>query len=149
MREHEPCVSAGTDGRHCLAAVLFGATCCPRGDCAVCEELQDRMRAAGFPEIEVARAWLRARVPQVSTCPVCGLPPPPQLERLAPLPRLPRLGRTHSGSWECRVCGRALPQRRRHYCSHACWREFVRAAEMDGMEIVSPEPPRAYRVRVG
>ena len=149
MTEGTPCVAADADGRHGLAAVLFGATCCPHGDCALCEDQQERMRRSGFSEQAVARAWVRSRIPREPLCPICGFPPPPPLEQVPPLPRLPRLNRTHSGSWDCRVCGRALPRRRRHYCSHACWREHLRATEMDGTQIVSPTPARTYRMRVG
>lgn len=144
-----PCVAVDGEGRHCVAALLHGATCCPHGDCPQCEEQLHRMRLSGFPEQAVARSWLHTQVSRSPTCPVCGLPAPPAADRQPPLPRLPRTGRTHSGSWACRTCGRPLPRRRRHYCSHACWREHVRGDEMEGTEIRAPERSLPYRVHLG
>ena len=143
-----PCIAWNREARHCLAGLLLGAACCPHGDCASCEEQLRRMRTSGFPEQAVARSWLHTRTIRMRVCAICGFPPPPPMDAIPPLPRLPRLGRTHSGSWNCRTCGRALPRRRRHYCSHACWREHVRGEEMEGNDIRAPERTAAYRMRM-
>lgn len=142
-----PCV-ATADGAHCIAGLLFGTACCPDGECALCQATWDRLRRSGFPEAAVRRAMRRARRRVVERCPICGFAPPPPAEALTPLPRLDRPGRTASGSWDCRTCGRPLPLGRRHYCSHGCWREHVRRTEMDGDEIATPTAPRTFRVQL-
>jgi hypothetical protein len=147
LRPARPCI-ATEDSRHCVAALLHGAACCPDGECALCRATRNRMLRSGFPEFAVRAAIARTRRGALSCCPVCGFPPPPPAESPTPLPRLERPGRTASGSWDCRTCGRPLPIGKRHYCSHGCWREHVRRTEMDGDEIVTPTAPRAYRLRV-
>ncbi|MCG3133824.1 MAG: hypothetical protein HMLKMBBP_01089 [Planctomycetes bacterium] len=144
-----PCVSSSAQGTDCIVGLLLGAACCPDGTCALCEATADRMRRSGFPEVAVRRSLSRGRAGLLAACPLCGFPPPPPPDVMAPVPRLERPGRSVSGSWDCRTCGRPLPSRRRHYCSHACWREHVRRTEMDGDEIATPAAPRTYRFRVG
>jgi ribosomal protein L37E len=142
-----PCLPS-EDGRHCLAGLLTGAACCTGGDCPLCTAQLERMRISGFPEAAVAHAWTHTHEQREAACLLCGFPPPPAVDAIEALPRLPREDRTHSGSWACRTCGRPLPRRRRHYCSHACWREHVRGDEMEGSEIRAPERGREYRVRL-
>jgi predicted nucleic acid-binding Zn ribbon protein len=144
-----PCIAWDEEGRHCLAGLLLGVACCPDGDCALCARDRARMRHVGFSETEVARRFARGRARLVHFCPVCGLPPPPPLRVLPPLPRLERPGRPCGGRHDCRVCGRALPRGRRTYCSDTCWREYVRRTEMVGQDIFSPAPPPVYRAHFG
>lgn len=143
-----PCLPSRVDACDCIAGLLFGVACCPDGDCAICRATSDRMQRSGFAPAAVRLSMTRRRADLVDRCPVCDSPPPPPAEAPPPLPRLERPGRTASGSWDCRTCGRPLPQRRRHYCSDACWREHVRRTEMDGDEIATPSPPRTFRMRV-
>lgn len=144
-----PCIPSHVDARSCIVGLLLGAACCPDGDCALCRATADRMQRSGFTAGAVRRSMARRRAGTRSACPLCGFPPPPPAVDLPPLPRLDRPGRTASGSWDCRTCGRPLPQGKRHYCSHACWREYVRRTEMDGDEIATPAPPRTFRMRSG
>ena len=141
-----PCVAWNDERRHCVVGLLLGVACCPDGDCWSCTTQLAWSRRSGFTEYAVLRSLARTRHGMLAFCPVCGFPPPPAVTESSTLPRLDRPGRTASGSWDCRTCGRPLPQRRRHYCSDACWREYVRRTEMDGDEISTPTPPRKYRV---
>ena len=141
-----PCIPGDHAGTCCLAGLLLGVACCRRGDCAMCARDRARMLRIGFSEKEVARRFARRRRRLLSNCPACGFPPPPPLQELPPLPRLDRTGRSTAPTWTCRACGRSLPPRRRVYCSYECWREHVRRTEMAGEEVVSPVPPRVYRM---
>ncbi|MCE9635779.1 MAG: hypothetical protein K8T90_08750 [Planctomycetes bacterium] len=142
-----PCVASDAEGRHCTVGLLLGAACCPDGSCWSCTTQAAWTRRSGFSDYAVFRSIVRTRRGLLDQCPLCGFPPPPPITESSPLPRLDRSGRTASGSWECRTCGRPLPQRRRHYCSDACWREHVRRTEMDGNEIATPTAPRVFRAR--
>ena len=143
-KRRRPCVP--TDDQHCLAAVLLGANCCPHGDCVLCEDQQERMRRKGFPEIVVARAWLRTRLPRLAACPVCGFPPPPPPSSIPPLPRLDRSERVVSVAPACRVCGVYIRPPKRFYCSHECW--LRRRASVEGWggrgKRRRPAPPARY-----
>jgi hypothetical protein len=142
-----PCVAWDAEGRHCVVGLLYGAACCPDGGCLTCTTQAAWSRRSGFTDYAVFRSLARTRRGMLDRCPVCGFPPPPPVTEPNPLPQLDRSGRTASGSWDCRTCGRPLSQGKRHYCSHGCWREHVRRTEMDGDEIATPAAPRTYRVR--
>jgi hypothetical protein len=144
-----PCIPWDASGAHCLAALLLGVACCPDGRCALCAKDRARMRRLGFTEGEIQVRVARARARMKPLCPVCECPPPPPLQEVPPMPRLDRPDRMTGGRHDCLVCGRALPQRRRTYCSDECWREYVRRTEMEGGDIVSPSPPRVYRMSRG
>jgi hypothetical protein len=120
-----PCLAWDAERCHCVAGLLLGVACCPHGDCAICEERQERMRRAGRPELEVARAWLASRAGRLDRCPACGFPPPPPLVEMPALPRFDRSDRVLEGAQRCRYCDRRLLGTRRRYCDDDCWRAFV------------------------
>jgi hypothetical protein len=120
-----PCIPWDSERRHCVAALLLGAACCPHGDCALCEEPQARMRRMGYHELDVARAWLSTRLARLDLCPVCGFPPPPPLAEIPPLPRLDRSDRVLASTPRCRYCDRKILGARRRYCDRDCWSAFV------------------------
>jgi hypothetical protein len=146
MTRSAPCVAWDGGSSHCVASLLFGASCCPHGDCALCEEQQDYMRRVGYHESVVARAWLSSRSSRRALCPVCGFPPPPPPDTLPPLPRLDRSDRVLSGSPNCRVCDEPLAAGLRHYCSARCRLQRRRDLEGWGDGAASHAVPRSFRV---
>lgn len=139
-----PCVPGDETVACCLMACIFGARCCPAGDCALCKADRARRRRMGYSQEEVDRRFARERARMLDACPRCGFPPPPPLLTMPEFPRLPREGQ--ADEYECRTCGKALLRGRRRYCNDGCWREHVRRTEMEGRDITSPAPPRTYRV---
>lgn len=103
------------------------------------------MRRGGFPEIVVARGWLRSRLPRIDVCPICGFPPPPPLTSIPPLPRLDRSDRVLSGSPTCRVCGCYIRPPKRLYCSAECWLQRRAAVEGWGAGGDRRSPPPVTR----
>lgn len=133
-----PCVAWDESSRHCVLALLAGASCCEHGDCALCEEAQNYQRRTGVPELAVAQAWVRMRLAGRATCPGCGFPPPPALERIEPLPRFDRTGAL-VGQTRCRYCDRRILGTRRRYCGDDCWKAWLnwsRAQERERLAAV-------------
>lgn len=147
--KRRPCIPFDPEGRHCLAALLLGAACCPDGDCTLCARERARMRRLGFSEVEVARRFARSRARLRCRCPTCGCPPPPPLREIPEIPRLDRSDRVLSGSSRCRICEAPLSAGKRHYCSQECWLQRRRATEGWGVGSPSHSPPRTVRVRLG
>lgn len=129
----QPCIPAGPEGRHCIAALLYGARCCADGECALCRGAERSLRASGLSEIGISHrmvAWFSV----IESCAVCGCPTPPPVMQLRPRTRFAR--RTAFGvmSAACIVCNRPLGPRGRVVCSAACWTEY--RADTEGWEFM-------------